>query len=772
MASAKFFNMFSHHASSADELSDCESETAVMIDGRKLIRGENGTYMLSSTGNALLDVFSSSTRIDGSKPDASEVERFKAKLMVCLEFHDDNKVDAVKYYASLMFYLRDIKEKGERTLFDIAFIKFWEFDSELAKSMMKFIVGSHGTEYFGSWKDLKQILDLAKTDLSEAEYSDMYRHFIRFEGEQLASDWNEFVACKSFDGPKAGQTPHLSLIAKWTVSAGKHFDEKLEHGSKSYVANFCEINSDLLAQMSKSAYEAKIGAENGWKRTVKSSDYIGLQRVLRKVKSTLNAELDTPEQKMCAGKWSEIKITNVPARNMTKHRRAFNNEKAERNRKSAHFDIDAHPDGDRYSLPDSCDSYIEYLVGELRTKVTDPDFATMVSDFWKDPSVVESCNSNPELRRTLDRIICRFKVTSAMIGPDSAKKSIHGARSDLNDLVTAAWKIRSSGTFDPSNISEWAGSHSERALLHTQIQNKIKEISDAIDKAIAEQDAMAGTAPESDTQAVRINLKKTVGLYDVSTSMESGSGNVKPMDICVGLAYCISQFTCDKAAGRVPIGITFETSPRLFNIPQNMDFVSALHHIKGQSWGGSTDLQAAYRLLLNRAIKEKWSQADMPECMMVLSDMQINQADARSSMFETTYETLKREFKEAGYDLPLLVFWNLNGKYAGQSVGANCPGVVTISGFDPAIFKTIAECGSLVTKDVTTGKITMASPMEVMIKSLSRERYQPIHEVVTQYYNPIKEVAIEEAEIARLVLEDLESGSVLALATATATTNK
>jgi hypothetical protein len=76
----------------------------------------------------------------------------------------------------------------------------------------------------------------------------------------------------------------------------------------------------------------------------------------------------------------------------------------------------------------------------------------------------------------------------------------------------------------------------------------------------------------------------------------------------------------------------------------------------------------------------------------------------------------------------------------------------------------------LVTKDVTTGKITMASPMEVMIKSLSRERYQPIHEVVTQYYNPTKEVAIEEAEIARLVLEDLESGSVLALATAT--TNK
>ena len=47
--------------------------------------------------------------------------------------------------------------------------------------------------------------------------------------------------------------------------------------------------------------------------------------------------------------------------------------------------------------------------------------------------------------------------------------------------------------------------------------------------------------------------------------------------------------------------------------------------------------------------------------------------------------------------------------------------------------KTIAECGSLVTKD-KTGKITAIDPMEVMINALSRPKFTQLLETVTVHY--------------------------------------
>ena len=769
---ASFYDMFSNlHASSAEDFSN-DSDTAAMICGA------NGTYSFETTGkellDKLLDVFSSSTRINGSKPDATELERFKAKLDACLKFGDNTPnvvvTDAVKYFAAHTFYLRDIKEKGERTLFQASFICIWDYDSELAKLLMKFIVGIDGADYFGSWKDLKQIPVLAKNPifgLTAEKYDELYRYFQGFECAQLLADWTEYVDCKRSTGPKAGTRPDLSLVAKWTVGAGKHFDEALEHNSKSYVANYCETNFVLIKQMSMIAHDAKIGGANsansGWKRTLKPTDFIGQQRVLRKVKSALNTELDTSEQKMCAGKWRDITITHVPARNMTKHRSAFNNEKAKRDRKAssnagrctARYIAGSHANGDRFNIPDEFREIRDGLLEELRSKVADPEFPTLVAEFLANKSIVDASAKSEEFRTAIDRIICRFNVVAAMVKPvDKDTKTIHGARSDLNDLVVAAWNISGGASrLDPNKIGDWAGRFPERALIHTQVQDKIREIEEAIRDSLAKQEAIrvelaaaaaaataleAGIAPVpvfAPKKEIRINFKKAICLADTSDSMLSGTGSVRPLDISVGLAYFLALLTWDKESGRLPVGITFETTPHMYQIPMDMDFVSALHYIKGQKWGGSTNIVAAFHQILNWAIENNLTQEQMVECLIIPSDMQFDAAQGRTSKFETMYETLKREFNAAGYELPLIVFWNLNSSYAGQTVNANTPGVITLSGYDPALFKTMAECESLGTEDIKSGTVTMASPKEVMIKALSRERYQPILELVSNYYD-------------------------------------
>jgi hypothetical protein len=799
--SKSIFDMFSGLRASADDLSDCESDTAVMVNGLKLIRGENGTYMLSSSGDALLDLFSASTRLDATKLDASEVERFLAKLNACLEFDDADKTEAIMYFCAHAFYLRDIKEKGERTLFDLTFIRIWKFDPELAKLLMKFIVGSDDADYFGSWKDLKQILVLAKTDslgLSELEYDHMYRHFLRFECEQLSKDWAEYVACKRSDGPKAGTKADLSLCAKWTVGAGKHFDDELEHLGKSYVANSCEINADLLAEMTKLAHDAKIGEihlgaahgpTNRWKRKVKPTDYLGLQRVLRLVKSALNAELDTPERKMCQNKWSAITITSVPARNMSKHRRAFNNEKATRDRKAGQLDEYSHPYGDRKTVPDDFRAIVP-LLNSLKDQIALPDFAAKVAEFWANDLVRELPRFS-DVRKVLDRIICRLNVCSAMIPPtseDEPKKSIHGARSDLSDLVKAAWQINCgpiNPSFDPAKITEWAGSYPDRALVHVQVQDKLNEIRKAIEaaKAKAVASIAAADADEShptyasvaggsaaipaSTKEITIDFTKAICLADTSGSMESahGAGSVKPIDISVGLAYFLALLCWDKDSGRLPVGITFDSEPRMYDIPMNLDFVGAINHIKRSTWdgrSGSTNFTAAFRLILNHATKNKLTQEQMPSCLIVVSDMQFDVAENGAGVrFETMYETLKREFEAAGYELPLLVFWNVNAAYAGQSAGASGRGVITLSGYDPALFKTLSECGSLGTKDLASGKVTMVSPKEAMIKALSRERYQPILDLVEKYYD-VEQEDVEQEDVALVASASVSASNYVA----------
>jgi len=697
------------------------------------ILGENGSAMFETTGNAILDVHSSSTRIDESKTKITlpvsiyestieELTRFKEKIKACFNKQDN---EGMKMAIAEGFYLRDVKEKGERTLFDIFFICLWNEDVNLAKRLIKFIVGTEDTEYFGSWKDLHQILVLAKKDkdLTISQYRDMYNTFIRFEGIQLAKDWSKFIEWQE-DENKNIRANSLSLCAKWLVSAGKSFDEKLTFDGKSYIGNFCRINADLIIDMNNRAKNLNNGDEewkNSWK-VITTNNYIGLQRVLRKVKSNLNTFLLTPEQMMCKNKWSEIKSSSISARNMTKHRRAFNNEKPEKQRKTSSFNTFMFPYGDRFVI-ETASNELKKAIDDIYKSVLTPDFDNNVKIFKHNFN--KEISSSSDLEKAIDRILCRFNITASLVG---SKKSIHGARSDLNDLVKMAMCTNEEGEFDPAKINEWVGIHQERALLHQQVQDKIKEISEAIDKIQAE-----FKKKPTDPNQIRINLKNVIGMYDVSGSMTIGCKSVRPIDVCIGMAYCISQLTRDHNIEHNPIGITFSDNPNIFEIPSNIDFVSACHLIRGQNWGGSTNFEAAFQLILNKAVAEHWKQEDMPEALMVFSDMQFDRASVYSDSFETMYEIMKHEFEAKGYNIPLIVFWNLNGRYEGQNVNKDCKGVITISGYDPAIFKTIIECGTLVTKDVT-GNMIKLTPIEVMIKSLTRKRFQPILNEIDNYY--------------------------------------
>jgi hypothetical protein len=175
-------------------------------------------------------------------------------------------------------------------------------------------------------------------------------------------------------------------------------------------------------------------------------------------------------------------------------------------------------------------------------------------------------------------------------------------------------------------------------------------------------------------------------VVDVSGSMScQASGGLSCMDISISLgAYIASKNTGPFAKGM----ITFHENPTFYFMKYGI--YDEFSNIKNLPWGGSTNFEATYKLILKHAKSVNASQEDMPKYLIVLSDMQFNMAEGRYGHGHTNFEAMEKTFAEAGYKMPQMIFWNLNAAYGRDAqVGANQPGVSMVSGFSPSILKVV-----------------------------------------------------------------------------------
>lgn len=137
--------------------------------------------------------------------------------------------------------------------------------------------------------------------------------------------------------------------------------------------------------------------------------------------------------------------------------------------------------------------------------------------------------------------------------------------------------------------------------------------------------------------------------------------------------------------------MTFSTEPNLVRLPR----FSTLDNTKKASlkekveimkewtengkWGGSTNIHKAIDLLLSLATENKVPQSDMPKILAIFSDMQFDQGD--SAWNKTSYANICDKFKNAGYDVPHVLFWNLRANTEGFQVKADTPNSSMLSGY-------------------------------------------------------------------------------------------
>lgn len=186
----------------------------------------------------------------------------------------------------------------------------------------------------------------------------------------------------------------------------------------------------------------------------------------------------------------------------------------------------------------------------------------------------------------------------------------------------------------------------------------------------------------------------------------SGSMNGLPMDVSVSLGVYISER--NKSIFKDAF-ITFSSSPKIQYLKGSL--YERLNQLHTAEWGMSTNLEAVYDLILNKAVEHKLLESDMPTKILIISDMEFNSCVSNNS--DTAINMITRKYSDAGYKLPEVIFWNVNGRIGNVPATFDKKGVGLVSGFSPSILKSILQ-----------GNID--TPQSLMLRTVMSERYEPI----------------------------------------------
>ena len=196
-----------------------------------------------------------------------------------------------------------------------------------------------------------------------------------------------------------------------------------------------------------------------------------------------------------------------------------------------------------------------------------------------------------------------------------------------------------------------------------------------------------------------------LALVDVSGSMSCPAGNSAVT--CMDVAISLGLYVADKNKGKFKdTFLTFSSKPELLHLKGNI--VEKINQMSRSNWEMSTNLHAALEKILNVAKSNNVPQEEMPSTLLIMSDMQFN---ACIRFDDTAMQMIKRKYEDAGYEMPQVVFWNLNAK-DNVPVKADASGVALVSGFSPSILKAVLAAD--------TAEFT---PRGIMMKALMVPRY-------------------------------------------------
>lgn len=209
----------------------------------------------------------------------------------------------------------------------------------------------------------------------------------------------------------------------------------------------------------------------------------------------------------------------------------------------------------------------------------------------------------------------------------------------------------------------------------------------------------------------KLNIKNTLVVRDGSGSMCARVGNTTPLAVATSLSIYLSENNSDEWKNKF---VTFSSHPQVIDLSNCKTLHGKLNKTYKYSDCSNTNIYATMRLVLDTAIKNNVKQEEMPEMILIISDMQFD--GHLFNMSGSLFDNIKIQFELAGYKLPKICFWNVAGDYSNTiPLKENEYGLILCSGFSINIVKMFLS-----------GEI---DPYKILLDMINSKRYEPIGDI-------------------------------------------
>lgn len=500
------------------------------------------------------------------------------EMMELILYSASNNRDITDLFV-LAFQTRDIRNgKGEKLLFYYMYIWLYVHQKfrDITLDLLELI------PIYGSYKDLREIYAIVEEDKTIKDKS-LNKEIVKLFAKQLILDR---------DTPK---DKSISLAGKWAPR-----EQSKHHG--------------LAITLSSYLFSNKMG------KSTEDKGY-NARKKYRKMLTDLNNRLNTIENLMCNGLWSDIDPGAVPAQNLKIRRKAFMN-------------LDIKTGKQRYDID--------------------------------------------------DRVQCAKNFEEYMKQPNN---KMHGENMQPHELVKPYI------TYSNKPIIE-------DPIIEAQFKSLCQQFASKPDNFLAKMCVMLDTS---------------------GSMMSGGSKNVPPILPAIGLTALITRINHPVFRN---FYIRFSYNAEMMRYADSDSEPSLYEIVSYMMKDGiisNTNFEKAYDLILKLCVENNVLEEDLPEYLLVLSDMQFDAANPANREFSPHYLIIQEKFIKAGYTkAPKILFWNLNGSTKDFPATADTLGVEMVSGFSGNILKQFMEG---VTK---IAPITPVTPYETLRRQLDSERYDPI----------------------------------------------
>ena len=202
----------------------------------------------------------------------------------------------------------------------------------------------------------------------------------------------------------------------------------------------------------------------------------------------------------------------------------------------------------------------------------------------------------------------------------------------------------------------------------------------------------------------------TIVVADGSGSMMCGVGGTHVTALSVANALAI--YFAERSSGQFKDSyITFSESPQLIDLSKCSSLREKIELALRHNEVANTNIEAVFDLILTTATKKKMNQGELPQNILIVSDMEFDMA-VHGKLDNRLFTEIAHGFNQNGYNLPRLIFWNVNSRTGTIPVIENDLGVALVSGFSVNIVKM-----------VISGEL---DPYKCLVDQLMSDRYNRI----------------------------------------------